>query len=183
MHNLGITRRNRVGSFGPHRATARWSSFIFRACCRCGTTCGTLGSPCRRITVRAKPLARVLASCTRRAKRPLKRRGGRAMPSSLPREQAGKRAEDLSRALLCNDIVALPAVKGRKFAPSSAAITWADGKGEDTDWTPKYRSSPELRWSPCSASDWRGAYDADLFAMFFAAAAAIAGVEAVRRSL
>jgi hypothetical protein len=57
------------------------------------------------------------------------------------------------------------------------------GKGESTDWTPKYGELTIIALVSLFSLGLARAYEADFFAMFFAAAAAIARVEAVRRSL
>jgi hypothetical protein len=62
-------------------------------------------------------------------------------------------------------------------------MAWADGKVESRDWTPKFRRLTVITLVSLFSLGLAWAYEADLFAMFFAAAAAIAGIEAVRRSL
>jgi hypothetical protein len=64
----------------------------------------------------------------------------------------------------------------------SAAIAWAVGKGEGR-LDAKVRELTVVTLVSLFSLGLAWAYEANFFAMFFAAAAAIAGVEAVRRSL
>ena len=78
---------------------------------------------------------------------------GPCLKLPLPGARHRRRGTILTRASIP---VLCPQFKGRNLRRRPLAMAWADGKRKGRDWTPRYGSSPLLRWSPSSVSDWHG---------------------------